>query len=142
MTLPRDVLDDPTDESLWNLVGAWQLGIERRFGGSIGSLDLDVVPHPDRAGERALLLSDAVPGGTGYLMELAEAPQVWSILVGALDALRDCACQEEGLAACHRCLLPQVPRRDVPWCAATSPSSCSCTCSGRSRTPSGWDGSP
>lgn len=109
MTLPRDVLDDPTDESLWNLVGAWQLGIERRFGGSIGSLDLDVVPHPDRAGERALLLSDAVPGGTGYLMELAEAPQVWSILVGALDALRDCACQEEGLAACHRCLLPQVP---------------------------------
>ncbi|MGO1201322.1 MAG: hypothetical protein ACTMKY_15620 [Dermabacteraceae bacterium] len=42
-------------------------------------------------------------------MELADAQSVWDLFVGAHDALRSCPCQDEGLAACHRCLLPHVP---------------------------------
>ena len=108
VTMPPFVLEDPSDESLWNLVAALRLGIEHQFGGSIGNIDLDVIAHPGR-GERALLLSDQIPGGTGYLMELANEESMWDLLAGAAAVLEECPCQEEGLSACHRCLLPHVP---------------------------------
>ncbi|MEO2096612.1 MAG: DEAD/DEAH box helicase [Brachybacterium sp.] len=108
VTVPPSVLEDPSDESLWNLVAALQLGIEDRFGGSIGNIDLDIIAHPDR-GERALLLSDEIPGGTGYLMELATEESMWELLAGALSVLENCPCRDEGLTVCHRCLLPHVP---------------------------------
>lgn len=108
ITLPPEILEDPSGGLLVNLAAALQLGIETRFGGSIGNLDLDVIAHPREAGHDALLLSDTIVGGTGYLMELATAASVWDLLVEALRAFETCPCREEGLAACHRCLLPYV----------------------------------
>lgn len=108
ITLPPEILEDPTEALLLNLTAAIQLGIETRFGGSIGNLELDVIAHPTHSGHRALLISDTIVGGTGYLMELATANSVWNLLVEALHALEQCPCREEGLAACHRCLLPYV----------------------------------
>ena len=49
-----------------------------------------------------------IVGGTGYLFELASAPSAWDVLIAGLRALEACPCQDEGLAACHRCLLPYV----------------------------------
>src|SRR5699024_7327010 len=57
-------------------------------------------------------LSDTIVGGTGYLMELATAASVWDLLVEAHHALEQCPCRDEGLAACHRCLLPYVRAED------------------------------
>src|SRR5699024_4623528 len=57
---------------------------------------------------QAVLLSDTIVGGTGYLFELASAPSAWDVLLAGLRALEACPCQDEGLAACHRRLLPYV----------------------------------
>src|SRR5699024_7927092 len=73
---------------------------------SIGNLDVDVIAHPTQTGHRAVLLTDTIVGGTGYLYELAAATSAWNVLVDGLTALQDCPCQDEGTAACHRCLLP------------------------------------
>src|SRR5690625_5589353 len=45
-------------------------------------------------------------------MELATATSVWDLLTAAHQALEKCPCREEGLAACHRCLLPYVRPED------------------------------
>lgn len=57
----------------------------------------------------ALLLHDAVPGGTGYLAELADPERMRELLVTAWEVVRDCPCRDEGRASCHRCLLPYAP---------------------------------
>ena len=108
ITLPPEILDAAAGDLLANLVAALQLGIETRFGGSIGNLEVDVIAHPTQAGHQAVLLSDTIVGGTGYLFELASAPSTWDVLIAGLRALETCPCQDEGLAACHRCLLPYV----------------------------------
>lgn len=108
ITLPPEILDAAAGDLLTNLVAALQLGIETRFGGSIGNLEVDVIAHPNQAGHQAVLLSDTIVGGTGYLFELASAPSAWDVLIAGLRALEACPCQDEGLAACHRCLLPYV----------------------------------
>lgn len=108
ITLPPEILDAAAGDLLVNLVAALQLGIETRFGGSIGNLEVDVIAHPNQAGHQAVLLSDTIVGGTGYLFELASAPSAWDVLIAGLRALEACPCQDEGLAACHRCLLPYV----------------------------------
>lgn len=108
ITLPPEILDAAAGDLLTNLVAALQLGIDTRFGGSIGNLEVDVIAHPHQAGHQAVLLSDTIVGGTGYLFELASAPSAWDVLIAGLRALEACPCQDEGLAACHRCLLPYV----------------------------------
>ena len=112
ITLPPEILEDPSGGLLVNLSAALQLGIETRFGGSISNLDVDVIAHPTDAGHEALLLSDTIVGGTGYLMELATATSVWDLLAEAHHTLEQCPCRDEGLAACHRCLLPYVRPED------------------------------
>src|SRR5699024_6229625 len=109
---PPEILEDPSGSLLTNLAAALQLGIETRFGGSISNLDVDVIAHPADAGHEALLLSDTIVGGTGYLMELATAASVWDLLAEAHRALAQCPCRDEGLAACHRCLLPYARPED------------------------------
>ena len=54
----------------------------------------------------SLLIHDAVPGGTGYLAELADPSAMFELLRTAWNIVRDCPCQTEQRAACHRCLLP------------------------------------
>lgn len=58
----------------------------------------------------ALLLHDLVPGGTGYLAELARPENVWPMLRTAWEKVATCPCAGEGRLACHRCLLPYAPR--------------------------------
>ncbi|GAA0628967.1 DEAD/DEAH box helicase [Sporichthya brevicatena] len=96
--------------ALPSLSAALLLGLRERLGGAPDHLQLEVIVDPtaqnDAANPKALLLHDVVPGGTGYLAELAEPAAVWTILRRAWELLRDCACQHEERLACHRCLLP------------------------------------
>ncbi|WP_424185357.1 DEAD/DEAH box helicase [Actinokineospora sp. G85] len=96
------------------------LGLRKVLGGEPDHLDVIVAPDPDQHRERyVLVLHDRVPGGTGYLARFAEPDRVRDLLASAHKALEECPCAEQGVQACHRCLLPyakpsavQLVRRD------------------------------
>lgn len=90
------------------------LGLRELMGGAPDHIQIAQITEPvGEAGEvaEALLLHDVVPGGTGYLAELAQPARVWSLLHAAWERVRDCPCRDEGRLACHRCLLPFA----APW---------------------------
>ncbi|MBB2890652.1 DEAD/DEAH box helicase [Flexivirga oryzae] len=108
ISLPPSVTADQF--SVPSLQAALLLGLREIIGGAPDHLRVEVVPQPlgtgDGATRTALLLHDIVPGGTGYLTDVAGAERLWAILLRAARTLEDCPCQYEERAACHRCLLP------------------------------------
>lgn len=103
LTLPTFLRQEkPDSEELAGFGASLMLGIDRLFGGSIANIAIDVVGDPTGGpGEKtpALLLYDTVPGGTGYLAELASAPGARRVLAAAREALAECACAD-GCPAC------------------------------------------
>lgn len=98
--------------ALPSLEAAVLMGLRDQFGGTPSHIGVEVIKAPRPGGEDtvdALLLHDLVPGGTGYLADLADPHRMWTLLYGAWRTLTDCPCQTEGRLACHRCLLPLAP---------------------------------
>lgn len=99
-----------------SLAAAVSLGLQEQIGGlpdhiEVASINVPVAgDHGSRTVE-GLLLHDVVPGGTGYLAELASPERVWDLLYRAWQRVSTCACADEGRLACHRCLLPFA----APW---------------------------
>jgi hypothetical protein len=95
-----------------SLAAALLLGLREQFGGSPDHIGVTTTIDPVRGGDNreALLLHDLVPGGTGYLAELATPDSVWALLRAAWRVVATCPCAGEGRLACHRCLLPFAPR--------------------------------
>ncbi|MBH0779339.1 DEAD/DEAH box helicase [Nocardia bovistercoris] len=90
-----------------SLSAALLLGLREVIGGAPQHLDVAVIADALHAPQqRALLLHDTVPGGTGYLAELADPHKVWSVLHAARAVVAECACAHEDRLACHHCLLP------------------------------------
>jgi ATP-dependent helicase YprA (DUF1998 family) len=93
-----------------SLSAAVLLGLRERIGGAPDHIEVVTIKDPSGTpGEDnrdALLLHDVVPGGTGYLADLARPEPVWALLHAAWRVVKDCACREEPRMACHRCLLP------------------------------------
>jgi len=93
-----------------SLAAALLLGLHEQIGGSPDHIDVAHIAEPAPGGggatSEALLLHDIVPGGTGYLAELADAERVWDLLRRAWERVSRCECQTEQRLACHRCLLP------------------------------------
>ena len=112
------VADDADSErTLASVVAAIELGLRRRFGGRIDHLQTTVQDEPvpgTSVRKRYLVLYDTVPGGTGYLKELAREPeQILDVLQRALDALDTCTCAgDPEREACYRCLLQYRNRFD------------------------------
>jgi ATP-dependent helicase YprA (DUF1998 family) len=98
-----------------SLSAALLLGLHEQIGGSPDHIDVAHIsePVPGQPGQtaEALLLHDVVPGGTGYLAELADPGRVRDLLSRAWERVRDCPCRDEPRLACHRCLLPFA----MPW---------------------------
>ena len=95
-----------------SLAAALLLGLHEQIGGSPDHIDIAAISEPighDGLASEALLLHDIVPGGTGYLAELANPERMWDLLHRAWEKVRDCPCQHEQRLACHRCLVPFVP---------------------------------
>jgi ATP-dependent helicase YprA (DUF1998 family) len=96
--------------ALPSLAAAIKLGLREHIGGAPDHLALALVADPaggTAAGDcDALLLHDLVPGGTGYLAELADSSTLRAILLGAYKVVCECDCVDSGRLACHRCLLP------------------------------------
>lgn len=108
ISLPPSITEDTSGRSLWSFYCALMLGLRERFGGEISHLNMEVVPDVSRNNADSLLLFDSVPGGTGYLAELATPESLWHLLRGAHEFLMGCVCQDEDKAACFRCLMPHV----------------------------------
>ncbi|MFD3593185.1 DEAD/DEAH box helicase [Nocardia sp. NPDC058640] len=95
-----------------SLSAAILLGLRQVIGGSPEHLDVaaitDALHNPN---QRALLIHDTVPGGTGYLADFANPRQVWEVLAAARKVVKDCDCTDR--LACHKCLLPFAPPREL-----------------------------
>lgn len=91
-----------------SLSAALMRGLREVMGGDPDHLRVlsTVEPVGDDTTADSLLVHDAVPGGTGYLAELADPARMFELLRTTWEILRDCECQNEQRAACHRCLLP------------------------------------
>ncbi|GAA4693931.1 DEAD/DEAH box helicase [Phytohabitans rumicis] len=114
--LPRAVsLGD--DFALPSLAAALLLGLREQMGGHPDHILVEHVVDPTLSdgtdNHDAILLHDAVPGGTGYLAETATPERLRELLVLAWNRVRGCECRHEDRLACHRCLLPFVSPKAV-----------------------------
>ncbi|OJG07942.1 putative ATP-dependent helicase Lhr [Pseudonocardia autotrophica] len=95
-----------------SLAAALLLGLREQLGGHPDHIRVEHVVDPTLSdgsdNHEAILLHDAVPGGTGYLAELVQSDVLRSLLATAWERVRDCGCRTEPRLACHRCLLPFV----------------------------------
>lgn len=107
-----------------SFVAAFLLGLRDRMGGDPDHIRVERVMDPvfgdGSENVPALLIHDTVPGGTGYLTEIADDHVVRDILQRALDIVRHCDCQNEGRRACHHCVLPYAPPSAIDTVARIS----------------------
>ncbi|TDD64342.1 DEAD/DEAH box helicase [Actinomadura darangshiensis] len=93
---------------------ALMAGIARKYGGDPAHLRIVTATMPDHlhhSGHRRrfLVLHDTLPGGTGYLHRMSTEAGFREVLQEAYEVVFHCPCaNEEGKAACHRCLLSHV----------------------------------
>ncbi len=107
LTLPASA-NDVDLFALPTLLAAIMLGLQEHLGGTPGQIGIMTIPdaqasNPDH---QALLIHDAVPGGTGYLASFKQPENVFATLAAALKKVEQCTCGEDGRRACHQCLLP------------------------------------
>ncbi|TWS20027.1 DEAD/DEAH box helicase [Tsukamurella asaccharolytica] len=100
-----------------SLAAALLLGLRERIGGAPDHLHVASIAEPsgDDTVRPSLLLHDTVPGGTGYLADLAQPDAVWDLLYRAWEVVHACECQNEGKLACDRCLLPFASLADLRY---------------------------
>jgi ATP-dependent helicase YprA (DUF1998 family) len=107
-----------------SLCAAILLGLREIIGGDPDHLNIvsTVDPVLSDGGDNisSLLIHDSVPGGTGYLSELADPEQIRDMFIRAWEIVRDCVCATEGRAACHRCLLPFAPAGNADFVSRVS----------------------
>ncbi len=115
--LPSSSADE--DSNMASFIAALHLGLRLHFGGNIehlrGCVDERVVEGTDLR-RKYLVLYDQVPGGTGYLKQLSQKPEVFlDVLRKALKHLQDCQCatrNDHDTDGCHRCILQSSRMRD------------------------------
>ncbi|KIP98794.1 DEAD/DEAH box helicase [Curtobacterium flaccumfaciens] len=110
--------------SMPSLSAAIQLGLREVIGGDPDHLQISTMAEPvpgEDVNNLALLIHDTVPGGTGYLADLADLSRIREVFERALAALQRCDCATDpARAACDKCLLPFAPGGDVGSVSRTS----------------------
>jgi ATP-dependent helicase YprA (DUF1998 family) len=100
------------DFAVPSLAAAVLLGLREQLGGHPDHIRIEQIVDPTLSdgsdNHDAVLLHDAVPGGTGYLVGLSDPEVLHDLLATAWERVRDCECRNEARQACHRCLLPFV----------------------------------
>ena len=98
---------DP-DARVNSFVAALELGLKLRFSGAVDHLRAMTWQFPSESGGDLtyLMLYDTVPGGTGYLKQMAADPaNVVEVVRLARDALAACACSDDPEKdGCYRCV--------------------------------------
>jgi len=101
-----------------SFIAALYLGLKEKFRGSIEHLETAIVEEPVKDSQikkQFLVLYDRVPGGTGYLKELAKSgTTMMELLETALAKLTACRCQEDPTKdGCYHCLYAFRVSRDM-----------------------------
>lgn len=115
--LPSSSSDEDAD--MTSFVAALHLGLRLYFRGSIdhlkGCVDERTVRGTDLR-RKYLVLYDQVPGGTGYLKQLSQKPEIFlEVLRLSLAHLQNCQCATRPAHdsdGCHRCILQSRHARD------------------------------
>ena len=96
-----------------SFIAAVELGLRKKFRGKIDHIRVmtSFGPGPSQGVRRNyLVLYDSVPGGTGYLKELAKTTDaITEVLDVAKQHLAGCDCED----GCYRCLFAYRRRRDM-----------------------------
>ena len=110
-------------DEIKSFVAAINLGMRRYFAGRVDHIRSAVVEGQidGLSTVRSLFLYDAVPGGSGYLRQLADNPGAMkAVIESAFQALDTCPCAQEGKTGCYRCVKsyrsqfgPGEPDRDL-----------------------------
>ncbi len=108
------------DSAELSFIAALQLGLKKKFGGSIDHLRVaqNVEPDPEDSelSKRYLVIYDSVPGGTGYLKQLtSHQDDLIQVLTDyAMPVLEQCRCvQKEQADGCYRCLYVYKNSRNI-----------------------------
>ena len=108
------------DSAELSFIAALQLGLKKKFGGSIDHLRVaqNVEPDPEdkELSKRYLVIYDSVPGGTGYLKQLtSHQDDLIEVLTEyAMPVLEQCSCVQKPHAdGCYRCLYVYKNSRNI-----------------------------
>lgn len=97
-----------SDRKLQSFLAALMLGLTKFYKGDITHLQTCLHDEPLeglKVRRRFVVLFDTVPGGTGYLKELAMKPNVvFDVLQEALNRLNTCTCNQTDRDGCYGCL--------------------------------------
>ena len=99
-----------SDRRLQSLIAALHMGLRLYFRGDVDHLQITYVSEPvygSQLRRHYLVLFDNVPGGTGYLKELAEHQDtIFTLMAAALAHMENCGCQHIAATpdGCYRCL--------------------------------------
>lgn len=112
-----DLIDtDGADIGTQSLIAALELGLRRYFKGAVDhlavTLQTEPVPESPNARNRYIVIYDTIPGGSGYLKELAqsntgsEAPDVMmKLFTEAWNAVKNCRCATDPAKdGCYHCV--------------------------------------
>jgi ATP-dependent helicase YprA (DUF1998 family) len=112
------VAEFEANERMKSFKAALMLGLRDSFGGDPSHLRVIETDFPARHDPtqrvRYLVLHDSVPGGTGYLLRLANPEQLERILRRARELIAHCDCQARGKRGCHKCLYHGASAREIP----------------------------
>ena len=110
-------------DEIKSFVAAINLGMRHYFAGRVDHIRTAVVEAQidGLSTVRSLFLYDSVPGGSGYLRQLADNPGAMkAVIESAFKALDTCPCVEEDKSGCYRCVKsyrsqfgPGEPDRDM-----------------------------
>ena len=111
-------------DEIKSFVAGVELGLRKYFQGRVDHIRSTVVEDRIESGAmvRNLFFYDTIPGGSGYLRQLALNPEsLWRVFDYASKALRQCPCNNEnGKNGCFRCVKPYrsqfgrgEPKRDT-----------------------------
>ncbi|MCT1367604.1 DEAD/DEAH box helicase [uncultured Kocuria sp.] len=112
LSIPKSIGEDTSGVSLWSFYAAVRLGLRELFGGEIDHLSMETIKDTQRNNAMAILLYDDVPGGTGYLSEMATPESLHKVFLNAWRRLSECPCVDQDEPACHKCLLPYVESKN------------------------------
>lgn len=107
---------ESSEARLQTFIAAVMLGLKKHFG-SVDHIKscLCEEPVPELSiRKNYLVLYDAVPGGTGYLKQLASDPNMMiAVFQAALDEMKGCACNKTDKDGCYRCLFAYKQSRYI-----------------------------
>ena len=102
--------EEATGPRVQSFIAAVQLGLKEKFRGKVDHIKALIQSGPqteEGAARKDLYLYDTVPGGTGYLKQLARLQDgLVAVLRAAHKRLTDCDCPEDGCYKCVRAYRP------------------------------------